>query len=338
MSIRGKLLGHPGADNAMLATVDTGQSQHRILFDCGQGCLNPLRQADIQSIEHLCFSHFHMDHVSGFDSFFRHTYNRPEVPVQVWGPEQTIEVMGNRFRSFTWNLHKRQPGEWIVRELRHDTIFGARFRTREAFAEAHEMTARKYGNNLVFSTPAFRIEAMPLPHHTISSLAYRVVEADRVNINPEALKKSRLAPGKWLQAVTDTNSGAGQTVEVDGQHLLIEKLREDLLTTSPGESIAYLTDFRIEPGSSEWQQVTDWLSGTDLLVVECQYHSRDHALAVRNGHMTASEVGKLAVESEVRQVMPMHLSRRYGREEWAKLLAEVKTHFAGAAFPEHWKV
>ena len=338
MSIREKLLGNPGADNALLATVDTGQSLHRILFDCGEACLNPLKQSEIQSIEHLCFSHFHMDHVSGFDTFFRHNYNRPDSPVQVWGPKHSIEAMGNRFQSFTWNLHKNQPGEWIVSELRDEVVHGSRFRTREAFAKAHDLPQRSLENRTLFSCSEFRIEAMALPHHTIPSLAYRIVESDRINICPDALQRSGLNPGKWLQEITVSDYEEGQMIEVDGQRLSLEKLRDDLLTSSAGESIAYLTDFCIEKNTDVWQETSEWLSGTDKLVVECQYHSRDQSLADRNGHMTATKVGRLAADCKVGQVTLMHLSRRYSREEWAELLDEVLESFPNAAFPDHWRI
>jgi ribonuclease Z len=71
MSISYQVLGEPGSDNAVMATVNTGQSQHRLLLDCGEGCLREVPRADIQSIEAVFFSHFHVDHVAGFDGFFR---------------------------------------------------------------------------------------------------------------------------------------------------------------------------------------------------------------------------------------------------------------------------
>ena len=42
MAIDWKILGAPGADNALLVTVDSGQSYDRLLFDCGEGCLSSL--------------------------------------------------------------------------------------------------------------------------------------------------------------------------------------------------------------------------------------------------------------------------------------------------------
>ena len=40
MTIDYRVLGMPGRDNALLATVDSGQSLHRLLFDCGEGCVS----------------------------------------------------------------------------------------------------------------------------------------------------------------------------------------------------------------------------------------------------------------------------------------------------------
>ena len=278
-----------------------------------------------------------MDHVSGFDTFFRHNYNRPDGPVQVWGPEHSVEVMGNRFRSFTWNLHKNQPGEWIVCELRGEAIHGSRFRTREAFAEAHELPQKSLGaqNPVLAPRISNRSHGIATSYDSVSRVSHRGIRPNQKS----ALTHSREVgsiPGKWLQGITISDYEEGQMIEVDGQSLSLKKLREDLLTSSAGESIAYLTDFCIEKDTDAWQEAVEWLSGTDKLVVECQYHSRDQSLADRNGHMTATAVGRLAADSKVGQVMLMHLSRRYSREEWAELLVEVQAEFPRAAFTNHW--
>jgi ribonuclease Z len=336
MSIEWNILGKPGADNAALVTIDSGQSIHHLLFDCGEGCLSGQRNATIQSIEHLCFSHFHMDHVSGFDTFFRHNYNRPEAPVNVWGPEQTIAVMHHRFRSFTWNLHREQAGEWHVREIGESTISGARFQTKEAFANAHPMSDSPISNRTVFTGPSYRIEAFLLPHHTATSAAYRIIEADRRNICPGALQKSGLRPGPWLQELTGPEVNAGTMLEVEGRQLDLQRLQSELLVSTPGKSIAYLTDFRIEPGSQQWENVREWLSGTDTLIAECQYQSQDEALAVRNGHMTANRIGQLAAESSVQELVLIHLSRRYTSDEWRAMREEAKREFPAAKFPPEW--
>ena len=86
MAIRFKVLGGAGQDNALWVEVDSGQGIRRLLFDCGEGCLSGLAFADVQATDHLFFSHFHMDHVSGFDSFFRANFNREDRANRIWGP------------------------------------------------------------------------------------------------------------------------------------------------------------------------------------------------------------------------------------------------------------
>ena len=107
MSIVFRVLGQAGRDNALLVQVDSGQAVERLLFDCGEGCLSELSFAEVTSIDHLFFSHLHMDHVGGFDSFFRCTFNRDTRPNHIWGPPETARIMQHRFEGFLWNLHEQ---------------------------------------------------------------------------------------------------------------------------------------------------------------------------------------------------------------------------------------
>ncbi|MBP82596.1 MAG: ribonuclease Z [Verrucomicrobiales bacterium] len=337
MAIDWKILGAPGADNSLLVTVDSGHASSRLLFDCGEGCLNSLKPSEIQSIKHLFFSHYHMDHVSGFDTFFRHNYNRPEIPVQVWGPRGSIELLSNRFRSFTWNLHADQPGEWIVRETEKDSVQGARFFTREAFTSVHHLPTVLIESGAILSEQEFSVTYLSLPHHNIDSSAYLVRENDRINVSTQALASSGLIPGPWLQHLTDSSPDR-DFVEVNGKSLAIGELRHDLLQTSPGLSLAYLTDFCIEPNTRDWSEVVEWIGGTNTLICECQYAASDASLAKRNGHMTADRVGQLANEAGVDTLVLQHLSRRYNEVEWAKMKDEAENQFQGATFPPNWDI
>ncbi len=338
MAIEWRILGRAGADNALHVVVDTGQARESLLFDCGERCLDELRPAAVQAVAHLCFSHFHMDHVAGFDGFFRLNYNRPEVPVGVWGPPGTIEVMGHRFAGFVWNLHRDQSGEWIVREIGREEIGTARFLTSEAFAPARRLPDRPREGSVVHRTRDWHLEARLLPHGSIPSVAYRVVESPRRNIDPLALRRYDYLPGAWLQEVADDTTSDAELVEVGGRSLRVGELRRELVVTSPGDSIAWLTDFLVEPGSEEWDGLVAWLAGTGTLVCECQYRSADAALAAANAHMTADLVGRLAAEAGVDRLVLQHLSRRYGAEEWLGMLGEATAFFPKTILPPEWNL
>ncbi len=337
MSIEWQILGRAGADNALHVVVDSGQSRESFLFDCGERCLDGLRTAEIQAVAHLGFSHFHMDHVAGFDGFFRLNYNRPDVPVEVWGPPGTIEIMEHRFLGFVWNLHTDQPGDWIVREIGPTAIGTARFPTREAFA-GYRQPDRPYLAPVVHRTNAWRLEARLLPHGSIESVAYRVAESPKRNIDPAALRNYGYAPGPWLKDVAEEQENESAIVEVGGRSLMVGELRRELVVTSPGASIAWLTDFRVEPGTTAWAELVGWLSGTTTLVCECQYRAADAALAAKNAHMTADLVGCLAAEAGVGRLVLQHLSRRYTKAEWLAMRDEAKAAFPRTELPLEWNL
>lgn len=338
MSIEWRILGRAGADNALHVVVDSGQARESLLFDCGEGCLDGLRASEVQAVDHIAFSHFHMDHVSGFDGFFRQNYNRPDVPVSVWGPPETIGRMGHRFQSFVWNLHADQPGEWIVREIGPETIGSARFFTSEAFA-CHRQPDRPYPVPVVQQASFWRLEARALPHGSIPSMAYRVVESPRRNIDPLALHRCGYLPGPWLKEVVDEAEGdEANLVEVAGRAVRVGEIRQELLVTTPGASVAWLTDFRVEPGSREWDDLVAWLRGTTTLVCECQYRASDAALAVKNAHMTADLAGRLAAEAGAGGLVLQHLSRRYRTDDWIAMRDEARAFFPRAELPAEWEL
>jgi ribonuclease BN (tRNA processing enzyme) len=57
-----------------------------------------------------------------------------------------------------------------------------------------------------------------------------------------------------------------------------------------------------------------------------------------NFHMASADVGKLAARGGPDSLVVFHLSDRYTQDEWREQLEEVRKHFAGAVFPEEWKL
>ena len=128
MPLTFQVLGAPGRDNALFVKVDTGQAQTRFLFDCGDGCPHQVGPSELREVDHLCFSHLHMDHVSGFDLFFRVNFDRTAKANRIWVPHGSREIIQHRLRGFMWNLvDEKQEGEWSVHEIAPDTVRTATF-------------------------------------------------------------------------------------------------------------------------------------------------------------------------------------------------------------------
>jgi ribonuclease Z len=334
MSISFQVLGAPGHDNAVLVRVDSGQALHRLLFDCGDGCVHDLSLAEVQAVDQLLFSHLHMDHVGGFDAFFRANYNRISKPNTIWGPPQTGQIMHHRFRGFLWNLVEGQPGRWEVYDIQSDQLIGVRCELHEAFALAHPLGARPHSGTIV-DTMDFTITALQMEHLT-PSLAYIVREKPRVNIDPAWLAGLGLRPGAWLQRVKERRADESATLVVDGTAYDLAALRATLLVETPGESLAYLTDFILDDAA--YERLVPALRGCTTAICESQYRQADLALALRNYHMTAAQAAELARRAGIARLILFHLSDRYRPAEWLELLAEARAIFPETYLPSHWNL
>jgi ribonuclease Z len=293
--------------------------------------LGGLGLAEIQAADHLFFSHFHMDHVAGFDGFFRINFSRETKPVHVWGPPLTVDLMQHRFRSFWWNLHRGQPGTWIVHEIHGDRVESARMETSEAFEVRHPEEPGPA--DPVTGNADYRVTARLLDHHGPCA-AYRVDESRRVNVRPDRLAASGLRPGAWIQDLKNPDvTGAAR---IEGREWDWDRLRADLLEVTPGASVAYLTDFRLDEAWTE--RLADWLRGCGVLVCEAQYAHADEALAAQHAHSTARQVAELARRAEVGRLELFHLSRRYPEFVWREMLREAREIFPRTGFPSAWNL
>ncbi len=332
MALHFTVLGDPGRDNAVFARIDSGQKVGRLLFDCGEGCLAALSIAEAQAIDHILFSHFHMDHVSGFDALFRLTYDRATKPNHVWGPIGSGKIMQHRFQGFLWNLYHDDTGFWDVHDISPDRVETTRYYANQAFAEAHPLPAQPI-NGPIIDTPEYSAQAFQMDHLT-PSLAYLVREKPRLNIDTARLAALGLRPGGWLQAVKTPRPDEAPTIEIEGKAYPLADLRAELLTETPGQSLAYLTDFILNEQAQ--QRLSNALQGCTTIICESQYRHADRDLAARNYHMTAAQVAELARRANAQRLILFHLSDRYSTAEWLDLLAEARAIFPNTAFPDGW--
>ena len=337
MAINYEILGEPGRDNALLVTVDSGQSQHRLLFDCGEGCLSKIPISQIQTIEAVFFSHFHIDHIAGFDTFLRMNWSRPDMPVRIFGPPGAIEILHHRLRGYTWNLVAGVPGEWIVTEVGDGKLNSSRFLTAEGFETKHAFQESSATGDIVYRGDCFTVRSHTLDHGT-PCLAYAVREDDRQNVDTDVLRELGLQPGPWLKAVKDVGGVSEDTpISIAGNDYIVGDLRKRLLINCPGDSIAYVTDFFLATEADE-DRLVRFLSGSQTLVCENNYRDADADLARKNYHMTSSDVARLADRVGPAKLVLFHVSDRYDMQAWQEQLAEVRERFDRAEFPQEWGI
>ncbi len=335
MSIEFEVLGTAGGDNAVYARVNTGQAIHRLLFDCGEGCVGALPVAEAQATDHLLFSHLHMDHIGGYDSFFRLTYNR-ERPMLIWGPPETRRILGHRFQGFLWNLVAGQPGVWVVHDILTTGVERSRFLASEAFAVAHPAplaAGEQPTHPFIITAPDYTVAALAMDHLT-PSMAYILRERPRWNVDSARLATLGLPPGPWLKVVKDAQPDEQPTLTIGGVPHDLAALRSALLVGAPGDSLAYCTDFLLNEAAM--QRLAPALADCQTLICESQYASADYELATRNHHMTSAQAAELARRAGVGQLLLFHLADRYRHDHWRTLLAEAQAIFPNTHFPPQW--
>lgn len=334
MSIAFRVLGGPGEDNALFVTVSSGQTVDRLLFDCGEGCLRGVPFGEILNLDHLFFSHFHMDHVAGFESFFRGTFDRSTQENHIWGPPGTGEILHHRFRGYMWNLIAGRQAAWHVHDIYPDRVATVRCELAEAFATAHAAGERASTGPIVTGRGC-TVEAILLDHGTPSA-GYIVREPERVNVAAERLAELGLAPGPWLKQIREPPIDPNAIVTVAGRPRPVRELRKELLTVTPGESLAYLTDFLLDDATRE--RLVPLLHGVTTLICESQYRPADADLAVRNKHLTCTQVADLARRANVGRLILFHVSDRYRPAELSDLLREAQAIFPATSFPDRWNL
>lgn len=336
MSIQYQILGRPGRDNSLSVKVDSGNRLYRILIDCGENTVSGINQSDIKSTDILLLSHLHLDHIAGFDYLFRRTFDRSGEFLNIFGPEETSAILHHRFSGYKWNITEGLSGGYLVNDISKDIIQTYRFSARLGFSDREHTDSTEH-NGIILDNPDFRISAAPL-NHRIPSMGYNIRETDSINVDKRKLVESSLTSGPWLSILKDKNISDDVMITINEQVFQAGHLRKELLVTTPGESITYLTDF-IYDEQSLFNAVR-LASGSDVLICESQYIADDEPLAIQNYHLTSVQAAHLAKKAGVKKMILFHISERYihNREKMIRMLEEARSIFPETYFPEHWKL
>ena len=275
MSLEWKILGSVDGDNALFVRINAGQAVQSVLFDCGEGCLSHLEFGDVLALDHVCFSHFHVDHVAGFDSLLRARLNL-EKPLHLWGPAGSIELITHRLRGILWNLMDGLSAPWVVHEIHENVICTRTFQRLEGFQNFAPDT-KEIWHDTILETTYFQLQARVMDHAT-PSLTFRLSEPERVNVDTTQFTALGLRPGAWVKAFKDAPEDQTQ-LEIDGKIFDLEELRAKLLIRSSGETIAYLTDFLLNE-KSRYINLGDWIRYFSYAVfdgnnLELKYYTED---------------------------------------------------------------
>lgn len=298
-----------------------------LLFDLGD--LSPLPARDLLRVSHVFVSHCHIDHFIGFDALLRVLVGR-ERTIGMVGPRGFADRVEHKLLAYQWDLVDRYDADLVFQVTELDEggrTKSARFRFKQAFAR--EKLPDGSTDGLVAAGDGFEVRAAILEHHG-PSIGYALSEPAHVNIWRNRLEETGLSPGPWLQGLKRAViEGAGDDRPVtlaDGREVPLRALR-DLLSVSPGQKIAYVTDVADTPGNR--RAIAALAEGADTLFLESAFAAEDEAQARARAHLTTRAAGEIARSAGVRRLEPFHFSPRYEERGAQSLIDEVAGAFEG---------
>jgi ribonuclease Z len=314
--------------------IETQFANRAILFDIGDIAALPPRK--VLHVDHVFVSHAHIDHFFGFDRLLRLQVGR-ERDVALYGPAGFIDHVHHRLQAYWWNLAESYSFDLVFTATEIASPVESRttrFRLRNAFAPEPVGNGIIAGN-VICAQPSFRVMAAILEHHHAPCLGFAVEEVAHLNVWKSRLADRGLPVGAWLrdlkQAVMEGRPGehvlripAGDG-SPDMRDMPLAALR-DLLTVTPGQKIAYVTDIADTPANRA--AAAGLARNADMLFIEAPFVEADAALAAERSHLTTGAAGTIAREARVRRVEPFHFSPRYAGQE-IRMLNEVNAAFEG---------
>lgn len=317
--------------------VEAMHAPGAILFDCGD--LSVLSTRHLLRVELLCVSHAHMDHWADFDRLLRPLIGR-EKTLSVVGPPGFAQRLHHRLASYIWNLVNRIPAPLIfdALEVHPGRISRTRFRLQTGFA-AETLPDVTAEDGVVLRLGSLGLRAALLDHGT-PSLGFALEEARHINILGNRLAERGLPTGPWLTALKQSVAENrpddhpipvfARAVEAAGAPALPLGALRDVVAETPGQRIAYLTDFADTPASRATATVL--AERADTLLIEAPFLAADAAHAADRMHLTTTAAGEIARAARARRVMPFHMSPRHLGAE-AQWQAEIEAAYGGPLNP-----
>lgn len=304
--------------------IDLKFQRRALLFDIGD--VQTLSTRVLLRVSDVFVSHTHMDHFAGFDHLLRVCLGR-DTGVRLYGPRHFISQVEHKLAAYTWNLVQNYSVDFVIQvhELREDgTVDRARFRSREQFRR-EPLADTSAPEGVLLEDEQFRVRAIGLAHHDITSLAFRFEESTHINVWKNRLEACGLPTGPWLTELKRlVRAGAPDDTPMtirwrtrDGsreQTFPLGELKRDVLEFVPGQKVCYVTDVSGEAHNAA--RIVEFVANADLLFIEAVFTEADTELAASKAHLTTAQAGTIARLAAVAAAEPFHFSSRYrGQEE-----------------------
>jgi ribonuclease Z len=213
-NIRVILLGTAGgprarADRAGISTLIEAGGE-RFLFDAGRGFMQRMVQAEIplDGVTKLFLTHLHSDHVLDIPDLMLTPWSGPserKVPLEVWGPDGTVDMMRYLEKAFAYDIHVRRDVDEkvsaegikvIAHEIREGVVYDKNGVKITAFLVDHGPVKPAFGYRLDYRGRSVAISGDTRPSDNLVKFSKGVDVLIHEAIDADALR--RIAPSERL--------------------------------------------------------------------------------------------------------------------------------------------
>jgi ribonuclease Z len=194
-------------DKAGISTLIEAGGE-RLLFDAGRGFMQRLMQAGfpMSAVTKLFLTHLHSDHVIGVPDLMLSPWSAaPErkVPLDVWGPDGTRDMMRHLTEAFAFDIHMRRDVDESfspegIRMVAHDIQPGKVYEkngvTVTAFLVSHGLVKPSYGYRVDYAGRSVALSGDTSPNDNLVAVCKGVDVLVHEAIDVDVLR--RLVPDK----------------------------------------------------------------------------------------------------------------------------------------------
>ena len=208
------------------ASILIEAGSERFLFDCGRGATIRLTQigVPIGSISRLFLTHLHSDHVIQIPDLLLTGWagGGRRIPLEVWGPDGTTDMMDHIQRAFAFDIHMRRdvdeafPAEGI-KVVSHDIKQGIVFVERgvkiTAFLVDHGRVAPAFGYRVDYRGHSVALSGDTRFSENLIRFAQGVDVLVHEAVDPDAVR-ARSSDPKGLERIISHHTTPEQAGEV----------------------------------------------------------------------------------------------------------------------------
>jgi ribonuclease Z len=255
----------------------------KILFDCGEGTQVALRKvnAGFKSIDIICISHVHGDHIFGLPGLLSTMGNSGRIlPVNILGPLGITKIIDNlvsTMNSLPFELN-------VIENPTSNIVF---LNTSDGLKMAKSCSDYK---EIILNTVTL--------DHSTPCIGYSIYFSRQRKFDLEKALENQVPKELWNKLQK-------------GESIVFEdRLYEpDMVLGSDrnGLKISFITDTR------PLDKIADFINNSDLFICEGTYGNCDDIdKAISNKHMTFNEAALLAKNGNVKELLLTHFSTALG--------------------------